>query len=80
MRALLDSGSTHTLISRALVELMPEVKAKVVPTSMGFRQVGDQVGRYFGVLPGFHVQLDQNIGVEVNVAVVDTPEPYFIVG
>ena len=38
------------------------------------------MGQYHGSLPNLEVQLDEYITVKVNVVVVDTSEPYFIIG
>ena len=37
VHALLDTRSTHMLISKVLVDLVPEVSKQVVPKTMGFR-------------------------------------------
>ena len=42
-RAIVDSGCTTTMISSGLIDLMPNVKATVSPTNLGFFGVGESM-------------------------------------
>ena len=49
-RAMIDSGSTTTMISTGLLDLMPELKAALKPTTYTFFGVGEQRLKYAGIL------------------------------
>ena len=51
-RAMVDSGSTTTMISTGLIEMMPELKARIKPTSYTFMGVGEERMTYTGMLYG----------------------------
>lgn len=50
VRAMVDSGSTTTMISTGLLDLMPQLKAKMKPTSFTFMGVGENRMNYAGML------------------------------
>jgi hypothetical protein len=50
VRAMIDSGSTTTMISTGLLDLMPSLKAKMKPTSYTFMGVGENRMSYAGIL------------------------------
>lgn len=50
VRAMVDSGSTTTLLSSGLLERMPALAKELKPTSMGFFGVGEQKLSYDGML------------------------------
>jgi hypothetical protein len=49
-RAVIDSGSTTTLLSTGLLDKMPKLKEQLKPTSMGFYGVGEEKLVYNGML------------------------------
>ena len=49
-RAMIDSGSTTTMISTGLLEYFPEVKKMIKPTSYTFMGVGENRMQYKGML------------------------------
>ena len=77
--SLLDPNSTHTISSKALLKKIPELQKMLRLTGMGFFQVVNKLGRYHGILLDVQVQMDKNIIIKANIAVVDIPEPYQIV-
>ena len=50
VRAVVDSGSTGTLISDSLLNKMPAIKSQLKPTSLGFWGVGNGRMQYEGIL------------------------------
>ncbi len=49
-RAVIDSGSTTTLLSTGLLDKMPDLKEKMKPTSLGFYGVGEKKMEYAGMI------------------------------
>ncbi len=47
---MVDSGSTTTMLSTGLLDMMPELKAKMRPTSYTFMGVGENRMTYTGML------------------------------
>ena len=50
VRAMVDSGSTVTLMSSALFKKMSALQGALKPTTLGFYSVGDQKLKYEGIL------------------------------
>lgn len=50
VRAVIDSGSTTTLLSTGMLDKMPELKKKMKPTSLGFYGVGEKKMEYAGII------------------------------
>lgn len=50
VRAMIDSGSTTTMISTGLLDQMPQLKAKMKPTSFTFMGVSEDRMKYSGML------------------------------
>ena len=50
VRAVIDSGSTTTLMSTGLLDKMPDIKARLKPTTLGFYGVGEGKTSYQGLL------------------------------
>ena len=49
-RAIIDSGSTTTLLSTGLLDKMPDLKEKMKPISLGFYGVGEKKMEYAGMI------------------------------
>ena len=50
VRAMVDSGSTTTVISSGLLSECWSLKELMTPTNLGFRGVGDASSKYNGIL------------------------------
>ena len=59
IRSLLDSGSTHTICSKAMYDVLaeksPEIKQLERPTGMGFRGVGEGLNSYACILSDLEI-------------------------
>ena len=69
MRAMVDSGSTTTLISSGLMDKMPELRKQLKPTSLGFYGVGEEKLTYEGMLYELEIQVADSLKVQATVAV-----------
>ena len=50
VQAVIDSGSTTTLLSTGMLDKMPDLKKKMKPTSLGFYGVGEKKMEYAGMI------------------------------
>ena len=57
VRAIIDTGSTSTLVSTALLAKLGAWQAKMKPTSQTYHGVDEQPRQYAGVIPDFPMQL-----------------------
>ena len=80
VRAIVDSGSTTTILSSALVVLMPEVKRKMAPTSLTFSSANNGKDKYEGLIGGVTLQISPSIVVKVNAAVVKNDDVFILLG
>lgn len=79
-RAMVDSGSTTTMLSTGLLDMMPELKQKVKPTSYTFMGVGENRMTYKGMLYGVKCQLAEHIVCDVTMAVFENSNPCMLIG
>ena len=80
MRAIVDTGSTTTIISRGLLECMPDVLSKLQATSFTFKGVGGDSRQYAGILPKVQLSLTDKLNVNINIAVTPTSDKYLLIG
>lgn len=80
VRAIVDTGSTTTIISKGLLDCMPETATKLQATSYTFRGVGGKSQQYEGMLPKVKFKLTDKLGVTLNVAVTPTTDKYLLLG
>ncbi len=80
VRAIIDSGSTTTIISSGLAEKVKGLERKVHPTKLSFLGVNEATYNYCGLIRGLKMQLTPKIQVEVNAAVVENSDPLMLIG
>lgn len=80
VRAIVDTGSTTTIISKGLLDCMSETAPKLQATSYTFRGVGGKSDRYAGMLPKVKLALTDKVKVTLNVAVTPTTDKYLLLG
>ena len=78
--ALLDSSSTKTLVSQAILEQMSQIKAFERPTTMVFCRISPQYNKYYGILLELNFQLANHLVGNVTAAVISSNKPYLIIG
>lgn len=79
-RAMLDTGSTTTLITTGLLKHMPALQDKVNKTSLTFSGVSQGGENYEGLIQDLVLQLANNIKLKVTAAVIPNVEPFMIIG
>ena len=79
-RVILDTGSTTTVVSKALLKQMPEVLKLCQPTALTYSGVDAGSKSYDSIIPNLQLQLTPDITIEVIAGVVETNDPYFIIG
>jgi hypothetical protein len=70
-RALVDSGSTTTMLSTGLLRLMGSLKDSMHATSFGFFGVGEEQLKFSGILYNLSVQLTDILKTVVPCAVYE---------
>lgn len=80
VRGIIDSGSTSTIISTALLEKMPEVYRRVLPTSLTYVGVNEERQHYHGLLQDLDLMMTPEITVRVVAAVVQNTDPMILIG
>lgn len=78
VRAIIDSGSTNTILSSGLMKEMKELQVTMKPTSQTFLGVAEQRLSYAGILPSVSLQFADNIKVSAQVAVVDNDADFIM--
>lgn len=77
LRAIIDTGSTTTIMSSGLYRLLD--KLDLVPTSTGFRGVNGR-DQYDGILEQLPLQFTDKLKIKINVAVVPSEEFFLLIG
>lgn len=77
IRAVLDTGSTNTIMSHACAKLL---NLSMKPTSFGFSGVSQGKEQYKGIVQDLEVQLSDSLATKINVAVVPSDVVFFLLG
>ena len=80
VRAMVDSGSTTTMISTGLLDFMPQLKTKMKPTLFTFTRVGENRMNHAGLLYDVECQLAENLGCKIAMTMYENRGPSMLVG
>ena len=69
VRAMVNSGSTVTMMSSALFKKMSALQGLLKPTTKGFYGVGEERMKYDGILYELGLQVRDGLVVKITVAV-----------
>ncbi len=77
VRAILDTGSTNTIMSHGLYKLLSGLR--LVPTSSGFRGV-NAGAQYVGIIEALNMKFSDKLEATLNVGVIPTEDVFLLVG
>ena len=78
VRAVMDTGSTGTIISEGAYNLMNDIPMQ--PTSAGFSGVLQGRDQYNGILEKLRLRFSDDVTIQHNVAVVPNPDVFVLLG
>lgn len=83
VRAMIDSGSTTTVISQGMLDKLPALKRRVKSTSLTYKGIDGEKGRlnyYNGIVEDVIIQLGDRLTTKLDVAISNNDEINMIIG
>ena len=80
IRAVMDTGSTTTIMSEGLFNELPNLKKHLQPTSFSFSGVSEGRDTYVGIIPNLQFHFSDKIMTEINVAIIPNKKKFLLIG